>query len=237
MKQVNKIKGYEDVLDIYFIDKRGFVFSQQTNKKLVICDNGKGYKVASLKIKGKRKWKKAYIHRLVAMAYVEGYNEKLEVNHKDENKANNHYTNLEWVTTKYNNNYGTKNEKISISNGHKCYVYDYKLNFKGEFNSIKKASEELNTNFRKINSRNEKYFIVDGIEKIPEIKSIYTTIVIKDLAGNIVEILPTNREARRYFDNKVNVTDAINKNWIVKDKYKIYKLDYNKLIDSPNLQE
>ena len=106
MKKVNDIHGYEDVLDIYFVSEEGFIFSTKTNKPLASHDNGKGYKVVSLKLKGQRKWKKAYIHRLVALAYIPNPNNNPEVNHKDENKSNNGYKNLEWVTRMENVHYG-----------------------------------------------------------------------------------------------------------------------------------
>ena len=51
--------------------------------------------------------KKYFIHRLVAMAFLPNPNNYPMVNHKDENKTNNHITNLEWCEAKYNINYGT----------------------------------------------------------------------------------------------------------------------------------
>ena len=51
------------------------------------------------------------VHRAVAKAFVPGYFEGAQVNHKDENKQNNRYDNLEWVTQKENNNYGTRNKR------------------------------------------------------------------------------------------------------------------------------
>lgn len=43
-----------------------------------------------------------YVHRLVAEAFVSGYEEGLVVNHIDESKTNNHHSNLEWVTQRQN---------------------------------------------------------------------------------------------------------------------------------------
>ena len=43
-----------------------------------------------------------YIHRLVALHYVDNPNNYEYVNHIDGNKLNNHYTNLEWCTKSYN---------------------------------------------------------------------------------------------------------------------------------------
>lgn len=50
---------------------------------------------------------KRYIHRLVAETFIENPMNYPQVNHKDENKANNTVENLEWCDAIYNVNYGT----------------------------------------------------------------------------------------------------------------------------------
>ena len=75
--------------------------------------SSEGYKFVSLRIDGRVK--QIYVHRLVAMAFVDGYDDGLVVNHKNENKADNRYKNLEWCTQKYNANYGTRNERMRNS--------------------------------------------------------------------------------------------------------------------------
>lgn len=44
-----------------------------------------------------------YVHRLVAAAFVQGYQDGLIVNHKDGDRKHNHAENLEWVTHRENN--------------------------------------------------------------------------------------------------------------------------------------
>lgn len=78
--------------------------------KPVKCTNG--YYEASLSYKGVRKV--LLLHRVVAEAFIPNPNNLPEVNHKDENPANNEASNLEWCTSKYNANYGTRNERMMI---------------------------------------------------------------------------------------------------------------------------
>jgi hypothetical protein len=55
------------------------------------------------------------IHRLVGTAFIDNPNNFPMINHKDENKQNNYFENLEWCDSKYNNNYGTIRERMSKS--------------------------------------------------------------------------------------------------------------------------
>lgn len=68
-------------------------------------------------------YKHYQVHRLVAMTFpeliewTEGAKgkpiEELEINHKNENKIDNRVENLQWCTTKENNNWGTKPQRLS----------------------------------------------------------------------------------------------------------------------------
>lgn len=57
-----------------------------------------------------------YIHRIVALTFLQNPDNLPDVNHKDENKENNSVDNLEFCTRKYNCNYGDRNNKVSIAN-------------------------------------------------------------------------------------------------------------------------
>ncbi len=72
-----------------------------------------GYLQVSLSKNGKSNTLK--IHRLVAQAFIPNPNKYTEVNHKDENKENNSVEILEWITHQENINYGTHNQRMSMS--------------------------------------------------------------------------------------------------------------------------
>jgi hypothetical protein len=71
----------------------------------------KGYLRVTLYNGTRNKHKQFFIHRLVADAFISNPNDLPFINHKDENKMNNHVDNLEWCTAKYNSNYGTAIER------------------------------------------------------------------------------------------------------------------------------
>lgn len=116
------VVGYEG---IYLVSNKGRVMSLISNRLLRPQDNGVGYlKVA---IMGN---KKAYVHRMVADAFIPNPLGKTEVNHKDSDPGNNSVENLEWVSSSENTKHavykgvlcawGNKAkpiEAISIENG------------------------------------------------------------------------------------------------------------------------
>ena len=63
-------------------------------------------------LKIRTKTKDILVHRAVAKAFVSGYFDGAEVNHKDENKHNNRWDNLEWVSHSENMAYGSCQNKM-----------------------------------------------------------------------------------------------------------------------------
>lgn len=112
MEIYKDIEGYEG----YKISNYGNVKSLGNGKsrkeKILKSTKDKyGYLIVCLSKQGKHKL--YFIHRLVAQAFLDNADNLPEVNHKDEDKTNNHVTNLEWCTRLYNHNYGTINQRIA----------------------------------------------------------------------------------------------------------------------------
>lgn len=136
------IKGYEGHYQVSNFGRvksvqRTSTTGQALSEKIMKPSRDKGdYPFVGLWRNGKKTNFK--IHRLVleAFAPVEGM-ESLDCNHRDEDKANNNLTNLEWMTRRDNLNYGTHNERISEA--HRVRILCVELG--KEFESIKSAAE------------------------------------------------------------------------------------------------
>ena len=72
-----------------------------------------GYLIVTFFKRGTRKDYK--VHRLVATTFISNPNNYPTVNHKNEIKTCNEVWNLEWMTVRDNNNYGSRNSKIAQS--------------------------------------------------------------------------------------------------------------------------
>lgn len=110
-------------------------------KQLSKCLDNKGYYRVLLSVA--QKHKSALVHRLVAEAFIPNPEKLPEVNHKDENPANNSVDNLEWCTKIYNLEYGTGRARSNASQ-HRIPVIQYDLNGKlvKEYPSLAEASRD-----------------------------------------------------------------------------------------------
>lgn len=130
----------------YTIDEDGNIFSMYKKKYLKPWKDTKGYLTVELRQNGERYYKK--VHRLVAETFIPNPTNLPEINHKDENKQNPSVYNLEWCTSKYNSNYGTRKERLSISQRNsntrrrKSIVqYDKNEKFIREYNTIERVKD------------------------------------------------------------------------------------------------
>ena len=73
------------------------------------------------------------LHRLVALAFVDGYREGLQVNHKNEKKDDNRACNLEWVTCRQNNLYGDRVARATKRTGERCSMAVKQFDLNGTY--------------------------------------------------------------------------------------------------------
>lgn len=141
------IEGYEGLYQVSNLGRvRSLNYNHTGEIKLLKQDiSHNGYKRAMLYKDGKMK--RYLVHRLVAMTFISNPDDLPIVNHKDENKTNNNVNNLEWCTYKYNNNYGTKKEKLSKSMKGKSLSEEHKKKM-SESHKGKHHSEETKKKIR-----------------------------------------------------------------------------------------
>lgn len=106
------IEGYEGY---YMVSDFGRIKNTKTNHLSSLSDiNSVGYKRVTLYVPIRKRF---FVHRLVAYHFCDGYQEGLVVNHKDGNKQNNNYLNLEWVTRSKNDLHAFANNLRTITGG------------------------------------------------------------------------------------------------------------------------
>jgi hypothetical protein len=98
----------------YLISKSGTVFNQRTNRIKRPGLDYKGYLRIRL-IDGKKHAATKKVHRLVAQAFVEGYSEDLQVNHKNCIKSDNRFANLEMATQSQNTKHAWDNGRMKLT--------------------------------------------------------------------------------------------------------------------------
>lgn len=127
------IVGYEDR---YEISNLGRVKSLKKNGLIMSPCKGKdGYYRINLKVRKQQKMK--MVHRLVAEAFIPNPMGLPQINHKNENKADNRVENLEWCTAKYNSNYGTHIERVSLSLSKPIFCVELNKSFKNAIEAAK----------------------------------------------------------------------------------------------------
>ena len=101
-----KIKGFEN----YSVSNFGNIKNNRTGKEISKRIANNGYVRVNLYDKNSKRFTVA-VHRLVAEAFVPKEDGKNFVNHKDCDKTNNYYKNLEWCTPSENSKHAFLNIK------------------------------------------------------------------------------------------------------------------------------
>ena len=115
MEEWRAVPGYEG---LYEVSNIGNVRNVRRNTLLRLQKTNNGDIQVWLYKNGRSTGLK--VHRLVAQAFLPNPDNLPMINHKDEDKTNNRVENLEWCNAKYNNTYGTRQDKVrdtAIKNG------------------------------------------------------------------------------------------------------------------------
>lgn len=102
-KNCGTIDGYN--FSEYEVSNYGQVCSLKNAKNPIVMKHNISGDYDTILLHASKKEHRYQIHTLVATVFIENPNKYDMVNHKDENKRNNHYKNLEWCTSTYNNKY------------------------------------------------------------------------------------------------------------------------------------
>lgn len=134
MNKFEFIPGYEH---LYSVNRIGEVLAHFKIRKVGKTENLRLYKEKIMKtniINGYKSVKLCKggkisnkgVHVLVALTFCDGYKDGLVVNHKDADKLNNLWSNLEWVTQKRNSTHAAENGmyKVGGDNGRARIVLD-----------------------------------------------------------------------------------------------------------------
>ena len=133
-------------------------FGVKKSKKYLKKSDSNGYKVVTLY--NNEKARSYLVHRLVANAFLPNPNGYKEINHKDEDKANNNVENLEYCDHSYNINYGTRNERQIDSISKRVYQYTKDLKLVNVF----KSSIEAERKCKDLNHRGISYACIGKLK-------------------------------------------------------------------------
>ena len=95
----------------YLISNYGNIKNKKTNKPIKTYLRDGYYRVVLFNPHDGKRQEIKNVHRLVAESFLENINNYPCVNHKDENKLNNYYENLEWCSVRYNCTYNNVHKR------------------------------------------------------------------------------------------------------------------------------
>ena len=160
--------GDLDLTDRFLISNTGKLYSLISKKILKPVINKKGYETTCVSLGSRQKKKLIKIHKAVAYMFVSGYKTNLTVNHKDGNKLNNYYTNLEWITVSENLKHAHKTGLMTTSGRKKRPIKQIDITTNQViqiYNSIAEAGRKYKQNKQSSYSSCNISKVLAGIEK------------------------------------------------------------------------
>lgn len=112
MIKINTLYNLENVADCYYINDQLQIININTGKEKSQTLGARGYKYVTLNTKPDNKQLKVYVHKIIALAFIEN-NAYTAINHKDGNKLNNTIENLEFCTVQENTIHAWKHGLIT----------------------------------------------------------------------------------------------------------------------------
>lgn len=211
----------------YYIHRNGFVIKHDGNvmRSWITAD---GYHRVKIRFVNGARLNKT-IHLLVAEYFLHEKVYRLigkNINHKDGDKNNNKFDNLEWVTPKENVNHAHEIGLCTFDAG--ITIHDTKLKDIYKFRSLRKASEYLRISINSIKTRipiskkyplfnryiltldNEEHFF--AYDKGPSNKTIY---VLDHVENNIVKLNSISKIGVMFGINPISVERKLRKNAII----------------------
>lgn len=109
------VKGYEGLYEVSSLGRVKSLSYKCTGVEKILKPNRQrnGYLGVCLRRYGKVK--RFLIHRLVAIAFLPNPYDFEQINHKNEDKANNCVENIEWCSRRYNMRYGSRTKRQAAS--------------------------------------------------------------------------------------------------------------------------
>lgn len=144
-------KHVENIKDMYKVSNFGRIMNCETDAILSTKCKRAGHNSIGLMCNGDKKKTRQYVHRLVAMLFVDNPDPEKNniVNHRDGNKENNRADNLEWTSVSGNNQHAIDNGLLKITK-RAVIQYDDEDNKIAEFESLDAASKETGINDARI---------------------------------------------------------------------------------------
>ena len=106
------IPEYEGLYQVSNFSRVKSLNYKRSGKEKILKTYKDKYGYLILHLHNNSKGKTHFVHRLVALAFLENPENYPMINHKDESRDNNCVGNLEWCDCKYNLNYGSRNIRL-----------------------------------------------------------------------------------------------------------------------------